>query len=40
MLLEMKFSGVADQQEYKMLYGISQTKEQHNGKERQTRNEE
>ena len=38
-LLEMKFSGVAEQ-EYKILYGKSQTKEQHNGKECQTRNKE
>jgi len=31
--------GIAEQ-EYKMLYGKSQIKEQHNGKECQTRNEE
>ena len=38
-LLEMRLSNVAEQ-EYKILYGKSQTKEQHNGKECQTRNEE
>ena len=39
MLLKMRLSSVTEQ-EYTMLYGISQTKEQHNGKECQTRNEE
>ena len=35
----MRLSDVAEQ-EYKMLCGKSQNKEQHNGKEYQTRNEE
>ena len=35
----MRLSDVAEQ-EYKMLYGKSQIKEQYNGKECQTRNEE
>jgi len=39
MLLEMKFSSVAEQG-YTMSSGKSQTKEQHNGKECQTRNKE
>lgn len=36
---QMRLSDVAEQ-EYKMLCGKSQIKEQHNGKECQTRNEE
>ena len=38
-LLKMKLRDVAEQ-EYTMLSGKSQSKEQHNGKECQTRNEE
>jgi len=37
-LLKRRLSGVTEQ-EYTMLYGISHTKEQHNGKECQTNNE-